>query len=257
MVTVAVAGGTGGIGRTIVEELVLQGKHRVVILSRSVRLTATPILRSSTPLTTNQTTTLLGLESVPVIEADYNAVASMKELLKVHNVEVVVSALALFTEESAQAQMNLIQAAIDSGSVTRFVPSEYGINYSHPGLLEFHPATKWWLEAADLLRESHLDFTRVIFGWFSDYFGVPHTKSNMKPFKYALDFDSRKAAIPGDGKAPVTFLHSTDVARYIAALLEEEAQWPEISAFASDKLTWNDLVELAEKATGKPSSTFV
>ena len=36
MVTVAVAGGTGGIGRTIVEELVRQGKHQVVILIRSV-----------------------------------------------------------------------------------------------------------------------------------------------------------------------------------------------------------------------------
>ncbi|RAR11857.1 NAD(P)-binding protein [Stemphylium lycopersici] len=218
MVTVAVAGGTGGIGRTIVEEL---------------------------------TTALPGLESVPVIEADYNNVASMRELLKVHNIGVVISTLALFTEESAQAQMNLIQAAIDSGSVTRFIPSEYGINYSHPGLLEFHPTAKWWLDAADLLRESRLDFTRIIFGWLSDYFGMPHAKSNMKPFKYALDFDNRKAAIPGDGMAPVTFLHSTDVAKYIAALLEEEAQWPEISAFASDKLTWNGLVELAEKVTGQ------
>jgi NAD(P)-dependent dehydrogenase (short-subunit alcohol dehydrogenase family) len=36
MVTVAVAGGTGGIGRTIVEELVRQGKHQVLILSRKV-----------------------------------------------------------------------------------------------------------------------------------------------------------------------------------------------------------------------------
>lgn len=36
MVTVAVAGGTGGIGRTIVETLVEQGKHKVVILSRKV-----------------------------------------------------------------------------------------------------------------------------------------------------------------------------------------------------------------------------
>jgi nucleoside-diphosphate-sugar epimerase len=161
--------------------------------------------------------------------------------------------LALFTEESAKAQMNLIQAAIDSGSVKRFMPSEYGVNYSHPGVLEFHPAAKWWLDAADLLRSSHLDFTRVMFGWFSDYFGMPHCKSNMKPFKYALDFDNRKAALPGDGKASVTFLHSTDVAKYIAALLDEEKRWPEFSAFASDKLTWNKVVETAERVTGKSS----
>ncbi|KAL1800893.1 hypothetical protein ACET3X_001235 [Alternaria dauci] len=231
MVTVAVAGGTGGVGRTIVEELVHQGKHQVLILSRKANK-------------------IPGLESVGVIEADYGDVASVKESLKKHNVDVVISALALFTEESARAQMNLIQAAIDSGSVKRFMPSEYGINYSHPGLLEFHPAGKWWLDAADLLRGSHLDFTRVMFGWFSDYFGMPHCKSNMKPFKYALDFDNRKAALPGDGEASVTFLHSTDVAKYIAALLDEEKRWPEFSAFASDKLTWNKLVGIAERVTG-------
>ncbi|KAG9191604.1 hypothetical protein G6011_10338 [Alternaria panax] len=214
MVTVAVTGGTGGVGRTIVEELVRRGKHQVLILSRN-------------------STKIPGLMSVRVIEADYNDVASVKESLKKQNVEVVISALALFTEESAKAQMNLIHATIDSGSVKRFMPSEYGINYSHPGLLEFHPAAKWWLDAADLLRSSHLDFTRVIFGWFSDYFGMPHCKSNMKPFKYALDFDNRKAALPGDGEASVTFLHSTDVA----------------NAFASDKLTWNKVVEIVEGAT--------
>ncbi|CAN9100944.1 unnamed protein product [Alternaria alternata] len=232
MVTVAIAGGTGGVGRTIIEELVGQDKHEVLILSRKANK-------------------IPGLESVRVIEADYEDVASVKQSLQKHNVEVVISALALFTEESAKAQMNLIQAAIDSGSVKRFMPSEYGVNYSHPGVLEFHPAAKWWLDAADLLRSSHLDFTRVMFGWFSDYFGMPHCKSNMKPFKYALDFDNRKAALPGDGKASVTFLHSTDVAKYIAALLDEEKRWPEFSAFASDKLTWNKVVETAERVTGE------
>ncbi|CAN9293890.1 unnamed protein product [Alternaria alternata] len=216
MVTVAIAGGTGGVGRTIVEELVGQDKHEILILSRKANK-------------------IPGLESVRVIEADYEDVASVKESLKKHNVDVVISALALFTEESAKAQMNLIQAAIDSGSVKRFMPSEYGVNYSHPGVLEFHPAAKWWLDAADLLRSSHLDFTRVMFGWFSDYFGMPHCKT----------------ALPGDGKASVTFLHSTDVAKYIAALLDEEKRWPEFSAFASDKLTWNKVVETAERVTGE------
>jgi nucleoside-diphosphate-sugar epimerase len=92
-----------------------------------------------------------------------------------------------------------------------------------------------------------------MFGWLSDYFGMPHHKSNMKPFKYALDFDNRRAALPGDGEASVTFLHSTDVAKYIAALLDEGKRWPEFSAFASDKLTWNKVVKIAESVTGKES----
>jgi uncharacterized protein YbjT (DUF2867 family) len=38
MATVAIAGGTGGVGRTILEELIRQGKRDVVVLSRKVRL---------------------------------------------------------------------------------------------------------------------------------------------------------------------------------------------------------------------------
>lgn len=36
MVIVAVAGGTGGVGRTIVEGIVATGRHQVKILSRKV-----------------------------------------------------------------------------------------------------------------------------------------------------------------------------------------------------------------------------
>ena len=36
MVVVAVAGGTGNVGRTIVEALLAEGKHDVLILSRTV-----------------------------------------------------------------------------------------------------------------------------------------------------------------------------------------------------------------------------
>jgi NAD dependent epimerase/dehydratase family enzyme len=36
MVVVAVAGGTGAVGRSIVEAFISQGKHEVIVLSRMV-----------------------------------------------------------------------------------------------------------------------------------------------------------------------------------------------------------------------------
>lgn len=42
MITIAVAGGTGGIGRTIVDELIRQTKYEVLIFSRTVR---SPMMR--------------------------------------------------------------------------------------------------------------------------------------------------------------------------------------------------------------------
>ena len=37
MVQVAIAGGTGNLGRTLVDALVANGKHQVFVLSRQVR----------------------------------------------------------------------------------------------------------------------------------------------------------------------------------------------------------------------------
>lgn len=38
MTIIAVAGGTGGVGRTIVETLVQQAKHQVILLTRGVHI---------------------------------------------------------------------------------------------------------------------------------------------------------------------------------------------------------------------------
>jgi nucleoside-diphosphate-sugar epimerase len=170
-------------------------------------------------------------------------------LLKKHNVTVVISALGLFTEEAAQSQMNLIHAAIASETVKTFIPSEYGIKYTKE-VVAFHPAAQWWIDAADALRNSHLRFTRIMLGWTLDHYGIPHVPSNLKPFSYAIDFHKRRAAIPGDGTSPVAFLHTNDLAKYITALLEQD-NWPEFSSFAADRMSWGELLALAEELTGK------
>ena len=188
-------------------------------------------------------------KTVPVLHMDYNDRTVLKKLLQEHSVDVVISALSLFDEESAKAQMALISAAIESSTVKRFIPSEFGVDYTRPGLADTHPGSKWFNNAADMLRESDLEFTRIIFGQLTDHYGYPHFQSYMKQFTYFLDFVNRKAAVPGDGKAAATFLHSTDIAKYTVALLDEK-KWPEFSAFASDRLAWHELVMLAERVTG-------
>lgn len=56
----------------------------------------------------------------------------MKSILQDNNVEVVVSALLLSDENVARSQINLIQAAAQSGTVTKFIPSEYYIDFHAP-----------------------------------------------------------------------------------------------------------------------------
>lgn len=63
---------------------------------------------------------------------DYNNVEQLKHVLQENNVEVIVSALLLVDEGVAQSQINLIRAAAQSGIVTRFIPSEYYIDFHAP-----------------------------------------------------------------------------------------------------------------------------
>ena len=56
----------------------------------------------------------------------------MKHIFQENNVEVVVSALLLVDEGVARSQINLIRAAAQSGTVTKFIPSEYYIDFHAP-----------------------------------------------------------------------------------------------------------------------------
>lgn len=42
MVTVAVAGGTGGVGRTVLDAIARSGEHNAIVLSRTVSLPVLP-----------------------------------------------------------------------------------------------------------------------------------------------------------------------------------------------------------------------
>lgn len=74
----------------------------------------------------------------------------------------------------------------------------------------------------------------------------------MQPFKWILDFDDKQAIIPGNGTAKISFLFSTDAAKYIAALLDLD-NWPELSRFKGSTLGPIEMVESAEKITGNPN----
>ena len=56
----------------------------------------------------------------------------MKHVFQEHNVEVVVSDLLLVDEGVSQSQINLIRAAAQSRTVTKFIPSEYYIDFHAP-----------------------------------------------------------------------------------------------------------------------------
>ena len=100
------------------------------------------------------------------------------------------------------------------------------------------------------LEASTLEWTIVYNGYFMDYFGMPKLASYLAPYVVLLDIAENAAAIPGDGNKPVTFTHTSDVGRFVAASIVLE-KWDPVSSIIGDKMTLNEVVKLAQESKGK------
>ncbi|KAK1489501.1 hypothetical protein CABS01_12652 [Colletotrichum abscissum] len=224
MVVVAVAGGTGGVGKTIVEQLQLSKKHEVILLSRKAPTT-------------------LASGGAKIVLADYGNIEALSLLLERHNVETVISTIGFVGPEAAQSQLNLIAAADKAKPTLRFLPSEFGVWRHERG------GVRCLAGRNRRLKKTGFMYTRVINGWFMDYFGMPHTPSNLTPHTWAVDIANRRAAIPGTGNELMTLTYSVDVARFVVRMLDD-IDWPKISIISGSDTTFNEILGIAEKLTG-------
>ncbi|KID73971.1 Oxidoreductase swnN [Metarhizium brunneum] len=235
MVVVAVAGGTGGVGRTVLDAIAKSGQHQAIVLSRTTSIST-------------------AVDEPERFAVDYNSVEQMKQILQENNVQVVVSALLLVDEAVAQAQINLIRAAAQSGTVTKFIPSEYYIDF-HAPIPGADLFTNFQLEAeAELARHAQLTWTLIRVGIFLDHLTMPHNPKTtyITPFWVFVDIDHEQCVFPGDGSQPLVLTHSQDLAAYIERLVGLPAEnWPRESVVASNKLLVKDLESLVNKVTGK------
>ncbi|KAI8680826.1 NAD(P)-bd-dom domain-containing protein [Fusarium sp. Ph1] len=227
MTTVLVAGGTGSIGRAIVEALAEQGKFDVIVLGR----------RANAELEA-----LLGAR---VIATDYGNVDGLVSILEENKVDTVISALGGLAPPDAEKA--LIHAAEASSVTRRFIPSVFGVQY-RPDQAWF-PAAQAKLAAMSELEGTNLEWTIVCNGFFLDYWGMPKVKSYLSPMTLFIDAASKEAAIPGSGNTPVVFTYSHDVAKFTAALLTLD-KWEKKSYVIGTKLSLNEFLQLAEEVRG-------
>jgi hypothetical protein len=62
---------------------------------------------------------------ITVEAIDYASPDDIAEVLKTNNIDTVISITGMHSEEHLQSQFNLIDAAVKSGTVKRFAPSEF------------------------------------------------------------------------------------------------------------------------------------
>lgn len=261
MSVVAIAGGLGDMGRLITASIYETGKYEVYIMSRRVSTTKLAslsliILIDADSLQAPKdvptyTSPLTGKTYNPIIETDYASVGNVARLLTEHNVHTVICTFALDFEAASNSQLNLIRAAEQSPCVKRFLPSEFNIDYDLDDSLLPYPDKRYHTVARRLLETtSSLEYSYIYPGMFSDYWAMPHIKTHLRPLCIVMDPESGVAAIPGDGEARVSMSYTGDVARYTALALDLP-KWPRAMTTATDAITLNELVHLAEVNLGR------
>ncbi|KAK6444207.1 phenylcoumaran benzylic ether reductase [Trichoderma asperellum] len=100
------------------------------------------------------------------------------------------------------------------------------------------------------LRQTDLEWTRFHVGYFLDYYGMPHIETHLPaPFAFVFDIPNKMAAIPGTGDDLISLTYTRDVAKFVVKALDLP-KWEEETFCYSDKVTWNQVLKLAEEATG-------
>uniref|UniRef100_A0A8H7NBY7 NAD(P)-binding domain-containing protein n=1 Tax=Bionectria ochroleuca TaxID=29856 RepID=A0A8H7NBY7_BIOOC len=229
MVNVAVLGGSGHVGKTIVDAIKEHPTHSVIILSRKAPSTDDP--------------------EAPTVLVQYDDESSLTSALEAHQVETVISCLGVHDDNLAQVEAAVIRAANKSKHTKRFIPSNWSTPNADSSKSPLNPWAAFQRKAVDLLRTTSLEWTEIAPGYFADYWGMPFIETHLTPMSPVIDMKNNVAAIPGSGDEPVVFSYSLDVAKVVARLLDLP-QWQETTFIVGDKLTWNEFLKLAEDAKG-------
>ncbi|KIL87120.1 hypothetical protein FAVG1_09674 [Fusarium avenaceum] len=231
---VAVVGGSGNLGREVVDEILARGSYEVVILSRGTEATDLP-------------------KNVAWTQVDYDDKPSLVDAMK--GIDTVLCFVAIFdTNVAFELHKKLINAAIEAG-VRRFAPSEWATGWfsaSNSGVAHY----KYKDDVREYLEEVNSNQQKIEYclfqpGFFTDYFGHPHaTTKHFGTFYMFADFQNCRAIISEDGDAPITLTTVRDMSRLVAQALEYDEVWPTVGGMQGTVTTVSGLIALGEKLRG-------
>ena len=155
---VVIAGGTGGIGRHIVDDILATNKHIVKVFTRQDPSAAAD----------------LTAKGVNVVKVDYSDhVSLVKELQGVHT---VIACLFTADDSSIQSQLNPFDACLEA-KVKRFAPSAFSGNNGSNTIIQLYRELK--TPVREKVKASRIEYTIFINGLFMDC---------LYPNKYSLPY---------------------------------------------------------------------
>jgi len=244
MVTVALAGASGGLGLTVLRHFAAnRGDHNIVLLSRFPQ-------------------TYWTAQGIDIRTVDYTSRASVVQALK--GVHTVLSLIGGSAEALRDSQLALIAAAKEAG-VQRFAPSEFAGSGGGYEIDLYAGKGEVW----DAVKASGMEHTRFVCGLFMSVFatgtpkavtstgeaegaktGEEEALAGLRPWNFVVNMSAGTADLPGDGSAKVMFTDMRDVARFTVAALDLES-WPEELYMYGSVMTWSEAVTIVERVQGR------
>lgn len=220
---VTLVGGSGLLGKFVLEKLLASNKFNVQVLQR-----------------TGSSSTYA--ETVKVVEADFEDPQSLTASLK--GQDAVVSTVG---DKGIPGQKLLIDAAITAG-VKRFVPSNFGSNMSNPNSRKL-PVFKGKVMIEDYLIEksktTDLTYTLIYTGGFTDF---------AITAKVIMDFSEYKPTIFNGGDSKFSCTSLPTVGDAVVGVLSHPAETQNRAVYVSESfISQNQLLSLAKSlAPNKP-----
>ncbi|KAF8656416.1 hypothetical protein AX16_002560 [Volvariella volvacea WC 439] len=224
-------GGSGLVGSVVTEALLQRNKFQVKIATRSSQADLKP--------------SLLALQSrgVGIVTVDIKS-ASLDELVALfqeHQPHTIICTL-MWTETHLQTK--LIDAAVKAGGVHRFVTSDWGTP-GKKGVRQLHDE-KWKIR--DYVKASGLGHTWVdVSLWYQNYIGAAEAIGSQWPW-----FEVTLRTLYNGGETKAALIDMAEIGKFAARIVSDERTLNRYVFVWGDELTQEELLELAQKYSGKP-----
>lgn len=251
---IAIPGGTGTIGQSIVSALQSHPEYKPIILSRAT---------SSHPDGTTSSTTIRNSQAP--IETRYVNYASTGSLTTaLHGINTVISALLIPGPESVPYHLNLLQASI-TARVHRFAPSEWALPQDTHDQIDLDQGKSViWTEVQKEVAEGKIDAAAFPVGMFMNYLGIGIRDREVEEQALAgfgegeLMFHLRdepawvEVPVMEDGRYPdLTMTDIRDVGRFVVAALGLEEWGGRELGIAGDTRNLREIVDILRRVIGR------
>jgi len=224
---VLVVGASGQVGNVVSKALIRSNKFKVFALVRTESEGSKKSLYDE-----------LKNEGVVLVKSDFDK-NSLAAAFAENRIDTIVCTLNSYDGAVMETtEKLLIDAAVASKTVKRFLPSEYGTDVENAPIGGYIDSKR---VVEEYVKKSGLQYTFIITGVFYEFIS-----------EFGIDYEHHKAIIFNGGNFKIQITHVLDIGKYVLEiLLDPSTINKSVLIQSNERITYNDIIKIFEKVSGK------